>query len=85
MKSKGKNKAMVAPLLPLTFILGYQYDLAYGEKMERMRSKYNLNKSHITVYLVKLHHSKKILDKQHFHRNLKLFKFGLLFHITLTM
>lgn len=41
MKSKGKNKAMVAPLLPLTFILGYQYDLAYGEKMERMRSKYN--------------------------------------------
>lgn len=40
MKSKGKNKAMVAPLLPLTFILGYQYDLAYGEKMERMRSKY---------------------------------------------
>lgn len=42
MKSKGKNKAMVAPLLPLTFILGYQYDLAYGEKMERMRSKYIL-------------------------------------------
>lgn len=43
MKSKGKNKAMVAPLLPLTFILGYQYDLAYGEKMERMRSKYILS------------------------------------------
>nr|XP_011454861.2 plasminogen receptor (KT)-like [Crassostrea gigas]XP_011454862.2 plasminogen receptor (KT)-like [Crassostrea gigas] len=39
MKSKGKNKAMVAPLLPLTFILGYQYDLAYGEKMERMRKE----------------------------------------------
>lgn len=51
MKSKGKNKAMVAPLLPLTFILGYQYDLAYGEKMERMRSKYNLIKSYITVYI----------------------------------
>jgi hypothetical protein len=39
MKTKGKAKGMIAPLLPLTFILGYQYDLAYGSKMERMRRK----------------------------------------------
>ena len=38
-KLKGKNKAIMGPLLPLTFILGYQYDLAYGSKMERMRGK----------------------------------------------
>ena len=36
---KGKNKAIMGPLLPLTFILGYQYDLAYGSKMDRMRGK----------------------------------------------
>ncbi|XP_078319727.1 plasminogen receptor (KT)-like [Crassostrea virginica] len=36
---KGKNKAIMGPLLPLTFILGYQYDLAYGSKMDRMRKE----------------------------------------------
>lgn len=79
MKSKGKNKAMVAPLLPLTFILGYQYDLAYGEKMERMRSKYIFllfmyNYIHVFfshgANLVKVYHSKNILDIHHFHNNL---------------
>ncbi|XP_056017350.1 ribonuclease H1-like [Ostrea edulis] len=39
MKTKGKAKGMIAPLLPLTFILGYQYDLAYGSKVERMRQE----------------------------------------------
>ncbi|XP_061168111.1 ribonuclease H1-like isoform X2 [Saccostrea echinata] len=39
MKTKGKSKGLIAPLLPLTFILGYQYDLAYGSKMERMRQE----------------------------------------------
>ncbi|XP_064604364.1 plasminogen receptor (KT)-like [Liolophura sinensis] len=34
-----RNKGLLAPLLPLTFILGYQYDLAYGSKMQRMRAE----------------------------------------------
>lgn len=32
-----KNPRLAAPLLPLTFILGYQYDLAYGGKVERIQ------------------------------------------------
>ena len=34
-----KKPAVLAPLLPLTFVVGYQYDLAYGSKMNRMRSE----------------------------------------------
>lgn len=30
------NKAWVGPLLPLTFVLGYQLDFAYGTKMDRI-------------------------------------------------
>ena len=29
----------MAPLLPLTFIVGYQGDLAYGTKMNRIRNE----------------------------------------------
>lgn len=34
----GKRGPLV-PLLPLTFILGYQYDMAYYTKIERMRAE----------------------------------------------
>ncbi|XP_041358651.1 plasminogen receptor (KT)-like [Gigantopelta aegis] len=33
------RRGAVIPLLPLTFILGYQYDLAYGNKMMRIRAE----------------------------------------------
>jgi len=36
---KSKNPAAMAPLLPLTFIVGYQGDLAYGTKMNRIRNE----------------------------------------------
>ncbi|XP_038068499.1 plasminogen receptor (KT)-like [Patiria miniata] len=34
---KRKNPAVLGPLLPLTFILGYQYDYTYGTKVLRIR------------------------------------------------
>ena len=34
-----KKPAALAPLLPLTFIVGYQGDLAYGTKMNRIKSE----------------------------------------------
>lgn len=34
-----KNGAIIAPLLPLSFILAYQYDLAYGTKLARIKSE----------------------------------------------
>lgn len=34
-----KNPAALAPLLPLTFIVGYQGDAAYGSKMNRIKSE----------------------------------------------
>ncbi|XP_070563553.1 plasminogen receptor (KT)-like [Ptychodera flava] len=36
---KGKNPRLLAPLVPLTFILGYQYDLSYGTKIARMKDE----------------------------------------------
>ena len=36
---KTKRPAVVAPLLPLTFIVGYQADLAYGSKMNRIKGE----------------------------------------------
>eukprot|EP00918_Siedleckia_nematoides_P030461 GHVU01065996.1.p1 GENE.GHVU01065996.1~~GHVU01065996.1.p1 ORF type:complete len:137 (-),score=14.17 GHVU01065996.1:2062-2472(-) len=36
---KTKNPGFLGPLLPLTFIIGYQADLAYGGKMKRMRAE----------------------------------------------
>ncbi|XP_074646192.1 plasminogen receptor (KT)-like [Tubulanus polymorphus] len=35
--SKAKNPAFIGPLVPLTFILGYQIDLNYGNKLQRIR------------------------------------------------
>merc|ERR1719251_608633 len=34
-----KKPAAIAPLLPLTFIMGYQADLAYGTKVNRIRAE----------------------------------------------
>ena len=36
---KSGNRAAVAPLLPLTFLVGYQFDLAYGTKVTRIRAE----------------------------------------------
>ncbi|XP_063721786.1 plasminogen receptor (KT)-like [Symsagittifera roscoffensis] len=33
---RSRKPAVVAPLLPLTFLVGYQADLAYGTKMKRI-------------------------------------------------
>ncbi|KAK2179852.1 hypothetical protein NP493_469g01043 [Ridgeia piscesae] len=37
-KRSGKPTAFV-PLIPFTFVVGYQADLAHGNKMERIRAK----------------------------------------------
>lgn len=37
--SKSKNPKVLIPLVPLTFIVGYIGDLAYGSKMDRMKGK----------------------------------------------
>lgn len=34
-----KRPAVIAPLLPLTFMVGYQADLAYGSKLNRIKSE----------------------------------------------
>lgn len=34
---KTKNPAVIAPFLPLSFIVGYQADYAYGNKIDRIR------------------------------------------------
>ena len=34
-----KKPAAIAPLLPLTFLVGYQADLAYGSKVNRIRAE----------------------------------------------
>ena len=36
---KTRSPAVIAPLLPLTFIVGYQADLAYGTKLTRIKSE----------------------------------------------
>ena len=36
---KSKNPAAIAPLLPLTFLVGYQGDLAYGTKVNRIKAE----------------------------------------------
>ncbi|XP_072024095.1 plasminogen receptor (KT)-like [Amphiura filiformis] len=35
--SRTKNPAILVPALPLTWIVGYQYDWAYGSKVHRIR------------------------------------------------
>lgn len=37
--ARTKRPAVIAPLLPLTFIVGYQADLAYGSKLNRIKSE----------------------------------------------
>ncbi|KAL3869614.1 hypothetical protein ACJMK2_042281 [Sinanodonta woodiana] len=37
--AKKKNPGVIAPLIPLTFILGYQFDLAYGTKIKRLQAE----------------------------------------------
>jgi hypothetical protein len=34
-----KNPALLGPLLPLSFVFAYQWDLAYGTKMVRIRKE----------------------------------------------
>lgn len=36
---KSRRPAVIAPLLPLTFVVGYQADMAYGNKLKRIRSE----------------------------------------------
>ncbi|KAK6180035.1 hypothetical protein SNE40_012256 [Patella caerulea] len=36
---KNKSPGMIVPLVPLTFILAYQYDMSYGSKMHRIRAE----------------------------------------------
>lgn len=40
--AKTKHPGMIAPLVPLTFLVGYQADMAMGNKMERILSKFML-------------------------------------------
>merc|ERR1712142_1251561 len=37
--TRTKKPVAIAPLLPLTFIVGYQADLAYGSKVNRIRAE----------------------------------------------
>ena len=36
---KTKKPSVIAPLLPLTFVVGYQADLAYGSKLSRINAE----------------------------------------------
>ena len=36
---RNRNPAALAPLLPLTFLVGYQGDLAYGTKVNRIKAE----------------------------------------------
>ena len=35
---KAQSPKMLAPIFPLSFVWGYQYDMAVGNKMDRVRS-----------------------------------------------
>ena len=37
---KTKNPAALAAFVPLSFILGYQLDMAYGNKIERIAGEF---------------------------------------------
>merc|ERR1739844_187545 len=37
--ARTKKPAAIVPLLPLTFIVGYQADLAYGSKVNRIKAE----------------------------------------------
>jgi hypothetical protein len=36
---RSRKPGVLVPLLPLTFILGYQIDMAYGNKLKRIKRK----------------------------------------------
>ncbi|KAK7100307.1 plasminogen receptor (KT)-like [Littorina saxatilis] len=36
---KKRNPVALVPLFPLTFIVGYMYDMGYGSKVDRMRAE----------------------------------------------
>ena len=46
--ARTKHPLVIAPLIPLTFVVGYQADMAWGNKMERVIGK---NKHHTTFQL----------------------------------
>ena len=49
---KTKKPGALVPILPLTFIVGYQGDLAYGDKIKRVQGKFLLFSYHlIFLYL----------------------------------
>ena len=48
--AKTKNPAVLSPLIPLTFLVGYQADMALGKKMERILSESNQN-VHVQWYM----------------------------------
>ena len=35
-----RNPAVLVPMIPLTFVIGYQYDMTRGNKIERILGKY---------------------------------------------
>ncbi|XP_076462925.1 plasminogen receptor (KT)-like [Babylonia areolata] len=37
--TRRRNPAALVPLVPLTFIVGYMYDLGYGSKVDRIREE----------------------------------------------
>ena len=39
---KSKNPKLLAPLLPLGFVTAYQYDMAHGNKMARIKRKVDI-------------------------------------------
>ena len=39
---KSRRPGILVPLVPLSFIFAYQIDLAYGNKLHRIRGKFNL-------------------------------------------
>ena len=38
--ARTKNPAMLGPIIPFTFLVGYQADMALGNKMERILSEW---------------------------------------------
>ncbi|PIK58199.1 hypothetical protein BSL78_04923 [Apostichopus japonicus] len=40
--ARSKNPGVLVPFLPLSFVVGYQYDWCYGNKVERIRGKYHI-------------------------------------------
>ncbi|ELU04655.1 hypothetical protein CAPTEDRAFT_111738 [Capitella teleta] len=63
---KQKSPKFLAPLVPLTFIFGYQYDMAYGSKMDRIRNdaRYILDEQVSMLDLPKSLPSLAVLDER---------------------